>query len=55
MEACDFWWEFLKDNEATEFLLVQHENASGESVLSNLIPSLISRFPLTQEQVCHTK
>ena len=51
MEACEFWWEFLKNSESAEFLLLQHEAAGAESVLSSLIPALISRFPLTTEQV----
>lgn len=51
MEACEFWWEFLKNRESAEFLLLQHDAAGAGSVLSTLIPALISRFPLTTEQV----
>lgn len=51
MEACEFWWEFLKNSESAEFLLTQHDAAGGGSVLAALIPALISRFPLSAEQV----
>jgi len=51
MEACEFWWEFLKNRESAEYLLLQHESAGATSVLSSLIPALISRFPLTTEQI----
>jgi hypothetical protein len=51
MEACEFWWEFLKNKESAEYLMLQHESAGTASVLIALIPALISRFPLTVEQV----
>ena len=51
MEACEFWWEFLKNRESAVFLLQQHDSTGSGSVLSALIPALIARFPVTTEQV----
>ena len=51
MEACEFWWEFFRNPDACRFVLQNHDEAKSSSVLSLLIPALISRFVLTIEQV----